>query len=307
MGNYVLILHHERCPDGAEFAPHPWVHGNKVKFPSKPEYLKVDDMEYPTWEDYCKAVPTIRFRSKRKESYRLRLETPDKLIVTDYLNDTAPVLHSPLLDAEYINPNIPLGRLGCEETGLDCDYSGLIKFVSDYGFPREHVGVIQAFEGRYKTPSPREPSQPLGSFINDREWMHKIWSAYESGDVQKAADLFRVITGGSGGHLSPDLEFRNGKLSLMLPILTLYDFMLMETALVLTGGSQVSRCSECSTIFVTGSGTGRRGTSRYCSNRCRVAAQRSRKSTPASSTEDLMTDEEKLEKIAEGVRRTLRE
>jgi hypothetical protein len=99
----------------------------------------------------------------------------------------------------------------------------------------------------------------------------------------------------------------DGKPVLMLPIAFPYAFMLMETALVITGGSQVMRCAECGTVFITGSGTGRRGTSLYCSNRCRVAAQRSRKSTPASSSGDVMTDEEKLDKIALGVRGAARE
>ena len=35
MGNYVLTLHHNRCPDGAEFVPHPWIEGTTMRVPMK--------------------------------------------------------------------------------------------------------------------------------------------------------------------------------------------------------------------------------------------------------------------------------
>jgi len=143
-------------------------------------------------------------------------------------------------------------------------------------------------------------------FVVFRDALHQIWRAYEKGDVAEAVRLFRFQADhGVSGLLSPALEFRKGKPTLTLPLRSLHDFMFMETALVIAGGSQVMRCAECGTVFVTGSGTGRRGTSLYCYNRCRVAAQRSRKSTPAS--EVAMGDEEKLKKLAAGVRGPARE
>jgi hypothetical protein len=310
VGNYVLTLHHTRCPDGAEFAPHPWIAGTMVRFPTD---LEKGPAAFP------EGWPVIRFRSERREDYRRRLETPDKLIVTEFIN-TMPSSDSEPEDAESA-----------------CDYASLLKFVSEYGFPLEFVSMDQVMQELKTHPDPETvlndrtrgfstpdesgkrlafvqtpPLEPRGEqnlflFIDVRESLHHIWQSYETGDVNGAVKLFRDRADGIVSNLYPDIEFRDGKPALTLPISTLYGFMLMETALVITGGSQVMRCAECGTVFITGSGTGRRGTSLYCSNRCRVAAQRSRKTTPASSAQDVMTDEEKLEKIAAGVRGTVRE
>jgi hypothetical protein len=124
----------------------------------------------------------------------------------------------------------------------------------------------------------RKDEMSLGMLIEMRQSLDVIWEAYERGNVDEAVELFRQhpVQGPLTG-VSPDIEFRNGKPTLMFPVNSPYGFMLMETALVITGGSQVTRCSQCGTVYVTGSGTGRRGTSLYCSNRCRVNAQRSRK------------------------------
>jgi hypothetical protein len=41
-------------------------------------------------------------------------------------------------------------------------------------------------------------------------------------------------------------------------------------------GSQLLRCERCSTPFVVGSRTGRRTSSKWCSNACKVAAYQER-------------------------------
>jgi hypothetical protein len=303
MGNYVLTLHHERCPDGAEFAPHPWVEGTTINFPSKNERMNL--------RTEFGGFPKIRFRSERREDYRLRLETPDKLIVTEYITNTLPVSGS-RRESDLL--------WGSIETELQCDYSGLINFVSEYGFPSQNVRFMRKLRNDVeslkkqglsdwdsKFYSETEPfDASLRMFVHHRNVIHAIWRSYENGDLHTAVMLFRDASDIIES-LSPDLELRNGKPALTLPIRSLYNFMLMETALVITGGSQVMRCSKCGTIFVTGSGTGRRGSSLYCSNRCRVAAQRSRMAEPTSFAEPVMTDLEKLENIAAAVRRNVGE
>jgi hypothetical protein len=320
VGNYVLTLHHTRCPDGAEFIPHPWVAGTTVRFPSK---LLEEKGRAGLPEDQ-RSWPVIRFRSERREDYRRRLETPDKLMVTEFLN-TVPWVE------DDSNPNTE-----------EMDYGLMLEFIGEYGFPLHLVSTNQLIQ-ELKDKSPEEREAALRAFnvrsvsepdekgerlayvvmppeitvpdremsllllIQIRESLHRIWKEYETGNINDAVETFRNNALPEISNVYPDIEFRNGKPTLTLPIATPYGFMLMETALVMTGGSQVARCSKCGTIYVTGSGTGRRGTALYCSNRCRVAAQRSRKSTPASSAEDVMTDEEKLEKIAAGVRGAVRE
>ena len=252
MGNYVLTLHHTRCPDGAEFGPHPWVTGETWRYPKK----RIKEGDRSVLPDGVDPYPVIRFRSNRREDYRLRLETPDKLIVTEFLNTTPWVPDGYEQDEEWV-----------------ADYGPMLKFVSDYGFP---LNVLD-FERMDKEFYPPKGEMSLAYLIEIRESLDMIWQAYEAGNVTKAVELFREhpkrgpLTG-----ISPDIEFRGGKPALMLPVNSPLGFMLMETALVMTGGSQVMRCARCGTIFVTGSGTGRRGTSIYCSNRCRVGAQRAK-------------------------------
>jgi len=52
--------------------------------------------------------------------------------------------------------------------------------------------------------------------------------------------------------------------------------MRAEVRLVADRGATFSRCGHCHDGILTGAATGRRGHSRYCSNRCRTAALRAR-------------------------------
>ncbi len=51
----------------------------------------------------------------------------------------------------------------------------------------------------------------------------------------------------------------------------------VQFAQAVTANTPISRCSWCPTWFAYGSGTGRRRSSQYCSDRCRKAAHRYRK------------------------------
>lgn len=198
-----------------------------------------------------KKVGLVRYRSDRREPYNRRLEEASDLIVTDFLNA-----------GDMAGPN-------------------LIRFVDQHGFPYE------------ATPG----SVELPELLQARAELGEIWNAYGAGDLDEAVTRFRDAAGqvikwqtatgdprsyqaknlSAVSGIQPDMRFHDGRPVLALPISTLYGFMLMETGLVITGGSQVMRCEHCGAIFVTGTGTGRRNTSRYCSNRCRVAAQRDSK------------------------------
>jgi hypothetical protein len=64
---------------------------------------------------------------------------------------------------------------------------------------------------------------------------------------------------------------------LLLKTDTLFGFMLMEIAMIVSNGVRVAECENCKTIFLTGPLTWRRAHARFCSDRCRVAAMRVRK------------------------------
>jgi hypothetical protein len=57
---------------------------------------------------------------------------------------------------------------------------------------------------------------------------------------------------------------------------TLYDFMIMEAAMIVAHGVRVTECKKCSTVFLTDPLTWRRSHARFCSERRRVAAMRAR-------------------------------
>lgn len=60
-------------------------------------------------------------------------------------------------------------------------------------------------------------------------------------------------------------------------VLTLSDLMRAEIVLAYQAGAAFGRCQHCSKGFLTGYLTGRRSSSVFCSDRCRVAAMRARK------------------------------
>jgi hypothetical protein len=288
MGSYVLTLSQERCPDGVEFAPHPWVRGNRVIWPSERRFIPSEEGDLVP--DDGIGSPMIRYRSQRRETFRRRLETPDQLIVTEFLNATPP-----------------------EDDGEGEDYSRLLEFVSEYGFPlrthssarlkeymlqqkRQGVRVMGVDDVKAVTTDSDTGEQfvhveipgfeplgegPLRLVLIAQEGFQEIWDTYRTGTAAEVVESFRGWTPRVIPSIEPDFDLRDGKPTLSLPTTSLYAFMLLETALVITGGSRVTRCAQCAAILVTGSGTGRRGTSLYCSNRCRVAAQRSRSVTPS--------------------------
>lgn len=57
---------------------------------------------------------------------------------------------------------------------------------------------------------------------------------------------------------------------------SLRSLMLCEVALAMEQGTKRVQCGSCGKVFLTGELTGRRNTSIYCSDRCRVAGMRAR-------------------------------
>jgi hypothetical protein len=63
----------------------------------------------------------------------------------------------------------------------------------------------------------------------------------------------------------------------------LIGLMAMETAMVAQSGARTFTCEHCGNLFLIGP-LGLRSHSRYCSDRCRVAAMRDRNAARAKST-----------------------
>ncbi|WP_133116155.1 hypothetical protein [Mesorhizobium wenxiniae] len=63
---------------------------------------------------------------------------------------------------------------------------------------------------------------------------------------------------------------------LSLKAKSLHAFMCMEVAAAAAAEAALGRCENCENRILTGPATGRRSSSKYCSDRCRVAAMRKR-------------------------------
>lgn len=70
-------------------------------------------------------------------------------------------------------------------------------------------------------------------------------------------------------YLGPDQTKR-----MVLRPRSLFDLMCAEVAMAAEVDAALTSCENCSRLFYTGHLTGRRSTARYCSDRCRAAANR---------------------------------
>ncbi|MBB2698297.1 UNVERIFIED_ORG: hypothetical protein GGD59_001761 [Rhizobium esperanzae] len=61
-----------------------------------------------------------------------------------------------------------------------------------------------------------------------------------------------------------------GNVRFVLRADTLYDFMVLETAVIHEVGAAAMLCEHCRKVVVTGPLAGRRAHAKYCSDRCRV-------------------------------------
>ena len=78
--------------------------------------------------------------------------------------------------------------------------------------------------------------------------------------------------------LKPSFEISSegGALRLVMHPDSLVSFMALEIALAARGGRRPPPCQHCDKVYLTGPLTGRRSHSKYCADRCRVAAMRKR-------------------------------
>ena len=88
----------------------------------------------------------------------------------------------------------------------------------------------------------------------------------------------RVLIGNDEVALRPRLEFsgHGDRQELALRPASLYGLMIMEAVLIAAADSLLHSCLNCGTLFISGTGTGRRSRAQYCSDKCRVAAHRAR-------------------------------
>ncbi|RWI92870.1 hypothetical protein [Mesorhizobium sp.] len=75
-------------------------------------------------------------------------------------------------------------------------------------------------------------------------------------------------------HLGFDYLGPNQAMRMVVRPRSLFDLMCAEIAMAAEVDAALTSCENCSRLFYTGHLTGRRSTARYCSDRCRAAANR---------------------------------
>ena len=186
----------------------------------------------------------IRPRSKRRTQYR-------------------PLDNHPALFREFAetaeNPEAILGF--ANKFGLlthppedeSSDHFGMTDLSTWYGIIWEMKGVIAEWElGRRQG----DVVQTIESFSSLE------WSWFDQ------MPLVEVRLSASADPVRPFLS--------LVPS-TLMAAMWIQFAQAVASGIQLRRCAVCPTWFVFGTGTGRRNSANYCSDRCRKAAHRARK------------------------------
>jgi hypothetical protein len=98
-------------------------------------------------------------------------------------------------------------------------------------------------------------------------------------------DALQTINQHGAINLQPifDLAGEGGAPRMLLKCKSLTEFMLSEIAMVAVHGAKFAECDHCHKVFLTGALTGRRSHSKYCSDRCRVAAMRLRRIAEANA------------------------
>jgi hypothetical protein len=155
------------------------------------------------------------------------------------------------------------------QTFINCRTgSQLLEFMNDFAIPIWDRG---------------SSAVPLNFVEGFRTACAGVMDLYQEGQVEEAAKLLSPDL--NFADLRPVLSFVRGKRVpvFTLKVFSLSAFLCLELGSIIAGGATVKNCLNCGNMFVAGSATGRRTTSFYCSNRCRVAYQRRAEQVPGGT------------------------
>jgi hypothetical protein len=115
---------------------------------------------------------------------------------------------------------------------------------------------------------PTSESASVDDFLKQHRAMRRALDLIESGDVPELVRLWNS----SDGFPLIRTKLRisgNGAVEMVFAPHALAQAMWLQFAEVASSRSQLRRCERCSTPFVVGSTTGRRRSSKWCSNACK--------------------------------------
>lgn len=102
-------------------------------------------------------------------------------------------------------------------------------------------------------------------------------------DLYRHGDLAGVANYWNSTHwpasIRTGLRVEHGKIEMMFEPPGLIQAMWLQFAFKVCADTKLLRCERCGTPFAVGTGTGRRKTSKFCSNACKVAAFKRRRAS----------------------------
>lgn len=140
--------------------------------------------------------------------------------------------------------------------------------------------AIVKFASRYGLLTERKGNERLDYWQDAIKGMRKSVLFAESGNL----DAFvRAWNQGNMARLAVTFDpvIADGRPTMRITPQTLHDALWLQVAQSLSSATGLRQCVECGSWFVFGTGTGRRKSADYCSDRCRKAAWRHRNSNRA--------------------------
>lgn len=143
-----------------------------------------------------------------------------------------------------------------------------VEFVSEYGIPGP-----SAYDGMDATET------ELAGMESVRDGIRRVLDKSAKGSAYEGASAFNsFVTALRGTALKPLLAIwqNTAAPSLCFQPVNIYGYMAMEVAMAISSAAALRTCRHCSSAFLAGPLTSKRSNAYYCSNRCRVAAQRAK-------------------------------
>jgi hypothetical protein len=115
--------------------------------------------------------------------------------------------------------------------------------------------------------------------LDHQSKLRRALDLYEEGDSSEFVKRWNAS--GQAALMRPALRVgAEGRIEMVFEPLDLIQAMWFQLVQSACRGDELLRCERCNQPFVVGSGTGRRSTSKWCSNACKVAAFKERKAQP---------------------------
>jgi hypothetical protein len=157
---------------------------------------------------------------------------------------------------------------------------GMKRFSDLFGLPMGVQGIpgIRAGVASHKD-KPSFESVSVDILLTHQRMLRGAIDLFERGNKSELVRRWNLSD--ETALVRPELRVtQEGRLDLVFAPPDLMQAMWLQFALYACSEAKLFRCARCKQPFIVGSGTGRRSTSKWCSNACKVAAFKERKAQP---------------------------